>query len=41
MDYPALELHMRDAHNVVDSELVAAAVVPPKRRYILRSEVIF
>ena len=36
MDYPALELHMRDAHNVVDSELVAAAVVPPKRKYLVK-----
>ena len=27
---------MRDAHNVVDSDLVAAAVVPPKQKYIVK-----
>ena len=36
MDYSAIELHMRDAHNVVDSEQVAAALVPPKQKYIVK-----
>ena len=36
MDYSAMELHMRDAHNVVDSEQVAAALVPPKQKYIVK-----